>query len=246
MDAEGTDEAEDRGEALRRVGAGLRLVLLGLAAMVAARVAFAVAAALFVRLQGKDAAAMIQALRESNLLRSLGADRPDAAMVLNGLVVLSCVLGAAGKVFFARGPAAAGASGFAILSAFCDGLGLGLYAAGQTGPAGAASAELGDLSGLVWLLAYFLFLRGLARLSAYLKSPGLMIRTRRQQLGSMALLFGSFLAAIVASGGGGAGLGMLGFVVGLGALVLFVLYARLLFDLRRAAESEAAAEAQRA
>ncbi len=238
MDAEGLGEGAEEGEGWRRVGAGLRLVLLGMAASVAVEVGFAVAAAFHVR-PAKDPAATIQSLRRSTLLRALDADRPAVAMALNGFVVLSCVLGIAGKVFCARAPEASQASGFAAASIFCDGMGLGLYAAGQAGPAGEAAAELGDLAPVVWTLAYFLFLRCLARLAAHLRSPGLLVRMRRQQFGSLALLLGSFVAAGLAASGGPLVLLIPGIVISLGVLTLFVLYARLVRDIRRAAESAA-------
>ena len=225
----------DEGEGLRSVGAGLRLVLLGMAATVAVEVGFALAGAAHGR-PAKDPAATIQSYRRSTLLRALDADRPGAATVLNGLVVLSCVLGIAGKVFCARGPEAMRASIFAFASIACDGLGLGLYAAGQVGPADEATAELGDLAPVAWLVAYFLFLRSLGHVAAYLRSPVLLVRTRRQQAGSLAVLLGTFAAVALASSGGPAAPLIVTAVLG---LILFILYARLLRDLRRATESAA-------
>lgn len=243
MDAEGVDGGEDEG--LRSVAAGLRLVMLGMVATVAVQVGFAVAAALFVRLEpAKDPAETLRTARQSALLRSLNADRPAAATVLNGLVVLASVLGVAGKVFCVRGPASARASGFVIASIACDAMGLALYAAGQAGPVGEASAEPGDVAPLLWMLGYFLFLRGLARLAEHVKSPDLMRRTRRQQVGSLALLLGSFLAAALAGSGGVVGVILPGAIISLGILILFILYARLVRDLRRTAEDRADAPSE--
>jgi hypothetical protein len=238
MDAEGVDAGDDEG--LRSVAAGLRLVLLGMVATVAVQIGFAVAAALFVQLDpAKDTAETLQKVRQATLLRSLNADHAAAATVLNGLVVLASVLGVAGKVFCVRGPASARASAFLVASIACDAMGLALYAAGQAGPAGEASAELGDVAPLFWMLGYFLFLRGLARLAEHLKSPDLMRRTRRQQVGSLALLLGSILAAALAGSGGVVGIILPGAIISLGILILFVLYARLVRDVRRAAEARA-------
>ena len=239
MDAEGVGEGD--GEGLRNVAAGLRLVLLGMVATVAAQVGFIVAAGLYVRIEPAEA---IKTARRSTLLHSMNADHPEAATVLNGLVVLASVLGIAGKVFCVRGPGSAQASGFLVASIAADAMGLALYAAGQAGPVGEPSAELGDVAPLLWMLGYFLFLRGLARLAEHLKSPDLMRRTRRQQVGSLAFLVGSFLAVALAGSGGAAGMILSGAIIYLGILILFILYARLVLDLRRAAQARADASSE--
>ena len=233
MDAEGVDAGDDEG--LRSVAAGLRLVLLGMVATVAVQVGFAVAAALFVQLDpAKDTAETLQKVRQATLLRSLNADHAAAATVLNGLVVLASVLGVAGKVFCVRGPASARASAFLVASIACDAMGLAALRrrAGRAGGRG-PSAELGDVAPLFWMLGYFLFLRGLARLAEHVKSPDLMRRTRRQQVGSLALLLGSLLAAALAGSGGVVGMILPGAIISLGILILFILYARLVRDVRR-------------
>jgi hypothetical protein len=243
MDADVAEPGE--GEGLRNVAAGLRLVLMGIAATAVVQVGFAVASAPLIPTEpGKDPAEAIQSLRRSNLLRALAAERPTAATVLNGLVVLASVLGVAGKVFCVRGPESSRASGFFVASIACDAMGLALYAAGQAGPVGEASAELGDVAPLLWMLGYFLFLRGLARLAEHLKSPDLMRRTKRQQVGSLALFLGSFLAAALAGSGGAVGMILPGAIIMVGILVLFALYARLVLDLRRASEARADASSE--
>jgi fatty acid desaturase len=85
------------------------------------------------------------------------------------------------------------------------------------------------------MLGYFFFLRGLARLAVYLKSIPLMRRTRRQQIGSLALMLGAILAGALAASGGAVGMLLSGAVVAVALLVLYVLYVRLVLDLRRAA-----------
>jgi hypothetical protein len=214
-------------EGLRRVGAGLRLVLMGLAAFVILMIA-SIATALILTKPGTDPTAIFP---------TLVRDHPDVMTVLIGLDVLASVLVIAGVAFCMAVPIAAGATAFVVMALVCDGTGLALRVIGQASGLGPAGAELAQVAPLFGLFGYFAFLRFLRRLAEYLGSPSLAARGRRVLVGSSAIFFASFLAAFgIASGGGQALAAMVGLLLLICGPFLFVLYARLLNDLRRLSE----------
>ena len=224
------DEAKEvEREGLGRVAEGLRLVAFGLATTVALTVAIVAVSAMFAE-QGKDGQA---------ILISLNQDHPEVVMGLIGLNVLAIVLGTAGKAFCLGVPPAAGATAFIVMALACDVIGLVTMIVARVSEA--AGAELWPLMAMAWMFGYFAFLRFLRRVSEYLGAPRLVARARRLQVVSAALIFATIMAALALNGGGGE---FQATAVGLLLLVCvpcgFVMFARLVVELRR--EARAAAE----
>jgi hypothetical protein len=216
------------GEDLHRVGAGLRLVLLGLAAATVAglaRVLLALAE------PGKDLLEKMAVMEQ---------DHPATVTVLTALTVLSVVLGIAGKALCLAVPAAAEATAMILLALAGSTIGLALHVAGALAGPGEAARDLQITSALSTLLGFFFFLRFLGRLAAYLGSQPLVARAGYVQLGTLA--FGLVLILIGASleAGGGDALKLVALFLMVGVVVIFVKYVRVVLDLWR--ETEAAAE----
>jgi hypothetical protein len=217
-------------EDLRRVAAGLRLVLLGLLALVVLAVVSVGVAATLAE-PAKDPAAIVLALNR---------DHPGVMTLLLGLNVLASVLGIAGKALCTAIPAAAGATAFIVMALICDGFSLALSVVGQAANLGEAGRELVQAAPLFKLFGFFAFLRFLRRLAEYLGAPWLAERARRTLVGSASLFFATFLAAVaISSGGSQAIVVMVGLLLLVGVPALFFLYARLVLDLRRLTDAAA-------
>jgi hypothetical protein len=216
------------GDDLHRVGAGLRLVLLGLAAATVAglaRVLLALAE------PGKDLLEQIAVMEQ---------DHPATVTVLTALTVLSVVLGIAGKALCLAVPAAAEATAMILLALAGSTIGLALHVAGALSGQGDVARDLQITSGLSTLLGYLFFLRFLSRLAAYLGSRPLAARAGTVQLGTMALVLVLLLLGASLEAGAGDGLKIVGLFLMVGVVVIFVKYIRVVLDLWR--ETEAAAE----
>jgi hypothetical protein len=176
------------------------------------------------------------------LLLTLNRDYPGAMTFLIGLDVLARVLGITGKGFCTAVPQAAGATVFVVMALVFSGLGLGLTVVGQAGDLGELGAELAGVGPLFAVFGYLAFLRFLRRLAEYLGTPRLAERARRVLVGSGSLFLATFLAALAMAQGGGSAVQLVaGLILVFGIPSLFVLYARLVHDLRRVAEAAAAA-----
>lgn len=220
---------------LRRVGAGLRLVLMGLGATAVASVAAMVVATTMAG-PVKEPAAVVLALR---------ADHPSAWTALLGLSVLASVLGIAGKGLCLAVPAEAGATPLIAMAVVCDVLYLALFVVGQSAEPGQAGADLAQSTPLFLLVGYVAFIRFLRRLAEYLGSSRLEARAKRVQSATLAL-FVTFLTGLALAAVGAEAAAMMAiFVVCVGLLALFVLFARLVDGARRAADA-AAVEADEA
>jgi hypothetical protein len=221
---------EDGRDGLGRVAEGLRLLAFGLAASAVSTVA-SLAVLVAVAEPGKDLPA---------ILMDLNRDRPEVMVALLALNVLAIVLGIAGKAFCLSVPPAAGATPFIVMTLACDVIGLLTMIVGRVGDA--AGSELVPIMAMATLFGYFAFLRFLRRLSEYFRSPALVARARRIQVGSASLIVATFLAALVLnSGGGQAMVSAVGLLILVALPYLFVLLARTVIELRR--EARAAAEA---
>jgi len=221
---------ESAAEELRRVGAGLRLVSLGLATLAVNAVAALVVALTLVKPEpNPDLAAM---------LARLNREHPAAMTVLLGLGVLAHVLGIAGKVFCLSIPAASGAVPFIRTAVACTAIGLSLSFAGQAGGADASSAVLVQIGSIFTTVGLVFFLRFLSRLAAYLGSARLLAKTQRVQAGLLVLFllfFGTMLAQSAV--GIGPAIVVVALVLVLGVVILYGMYTRLVVDIRRTTEA---------
>jgi hypothetical protein len=222
-------------EDLRRVGAGLRLVFLGLIAMAVSAMAW-VTVVLTLGERIADPAA---------ILIGLNRDHPAAMTVLLALGVLANVLGIAGKVYCLSVPSAARATRLIVPALVCSGMGLTLWIAGQVAGQGEAAAELTLMGGIFRSVGYVIFVAFLRRLAAYLGSARLLNQARRVLAGTLA----TFLLLLTASLGTAAGAVLpailAAFVGALGVLVLFGLYTLLVHELRRLTEAAVEYAAER-
>lgn len=221
---------DDGDEGWRRVGAGLRLVLIGLMTLVILLVT-STAVAVVLGKPTKD---------PREILDALNRDHPMTMTVLTGVGVLARVLGIAGKALCLSVPAAAGATAFIVMALACDVTSLAMDIVARAAPVGDPQADLAQIGILAWLFGYFAFIRFLRRMAEYLRAPRQAEWGRRLLVGSSALFFVTFLAVLGKAGGGGDGLLLMaGLLLVIGVPVLFVLYARLVHDIRRAAEAAA-------
>lgn len=214
-------------EDLRRVSAGLRMVLMGLALVVVNLVA-AVAVVLAFGEPGQDPAAMVAALSRNHTV---------AFTVLIALNLLSNVLAITGKVFCLSVPTAAGASQFILMAVACSGIGLGLWIVGQVPDLDASAVEFAQTSPLFTMVGFLFFLRFLRRLAAYLGSARLLAKATQVQIATVALIV-TYLVAALGSAALllHAAMVVVALVLAIGAMVVFVLYAILIRDLRRTTE----------
>jgi hypothetical protein len=216
------------GEDLHRVGAGLRFILLGLAAATVAglaRVLLALAE------PGKDLLDKLAAMEQ---------DHPTTVTVLTAMTVLAVVLSIAGKALCLAVPAAAEATAMILLALTGTTVGLALHVAGAVSGQGEGTRDLLITSVLATLLGYLFFLRFLGRLGAYLGSPSLVARASYVQLGTLALCLILLLIGASVEAGAGEAFKLVALFLMVGGIVIFVKYVRLVLDLWR--ETEAAAE----
>jgi hypothetical protein len=221
-------------EDLRRVGAGLRLVFLGLVAMAVSAMGW-VAVVLKFGDPTDPGATLIR----------LERDHPAAMTVLLALGVLSIVLGIAGKVYCLSVPSEAQATRLIVPALICSVMGLAFWIAGHAAGQGETAAELTLMGGIFRTVGYVIFVRFLRRLAAYLRSARLLNQASRL----LAVTLATFLLLLTASLGTAAGAilpAILAALVGLlGVLVLFGLYTMLVFDLRRLTEAAVEYAAER-
>jgi hypothetical protein len=217
------------GEDLRRVGAGLRLVLLGLATMAINGLAHMILAFSLAE-PGQDLMAKLTAFNQ---------DRPATAMVLTGLSVLSVVLGITGKVYCLAVPAAAAATPLIMLALGCSTLGLVLSIAGTVSTPGESAFALLVVSIVLSVLGYLFFLRFLRLLAAYLGAGPLARRVASVQLGTMAIGFALMLFWAGVAAGIGEALAVLVLLMMVGVLIVFVKYTRVILELWRTTEAAA-------
>ena len=215
---------------LRRVGAGLRMVLMGLGVVVVNAITAVVFAFLFAE-PGKEPTAIVEAMAR---------DHTAAYTVLIGLEVLANVLAITGKVYCLSIPAAAGASQFILMAVACGGIGLALRVVGQVPEIDRSVLEFAQMGPVFTMVGFLFFLRFLRRLAVYLGSAPLLSKAIRVQSLTVALM----VAVLVTLIGSGLGLAtsatviiMMGLLVA--ALFVFALYATLVRGLRRTVEAAA-------
>ena len=241
-------------EELRRVGAGLGMVLMGLAvALVNGLALLAVVIALMDPVAGPppmveaamtggagvvhsvtSTAMATRAPDPSAMVAAMARAHPIPFTILLGLGVLANVLSLAGKVYCLSIPSAAGASQFIMMAVACGGIGLALSIAGQVPDTGELAGDFLRTSPLFTMAGFLFYLRFLRRLAAYLGSAPLLVRAIRVQNLTIALMV-TVLVTII---GGELGLSgtvtaivLIGLVIG--SLVVFFLYVRLIRSLQR-------------
>jgi hypothetical protein len=215
------------GEDLHRVGAGLRLVLLGLAAATVAGVARLL---LVLAEPGKDMLEQLALMEQ---------DHPMTVTILTAITVLSVVLGITGKAFCLAVPAKAEATAMILLALAGSTIGLALHVAGALSVQGEGARDLQITSALATLLGYLFFLRFLGRLAAYLGSPPLAARASYVQLGTLALGLVLLLIGASIEAGAGDALKLVALFLMIGFIVIFVKYVRIVLDLWRVTEAAA-------
>ncbi|MEQ9410723.1 MAG: hypothetical protein RIK87_23635 [Fuerstiella sp.] len=181
------------------------------------------------------------------LMAAATATNSGAVIAIVGIGFLIVLVGAglamlAGELMCLAAPAESGAKGLIIAAVSCHAIGFVANLMQRVGEGSLILAIIGGLSGLAFFVLFLLFLKTIARYAGYEEHAArvtiLLIGIPVCWLLGVGGLLGAGLGA---AGGGGAGVGiillLLFAVLGIAALVFFVMYVNLLFklgaDLRR-------------